>query len=79
MGDSNNNSKITAKVGETVKQEITDVSSVAKAGIGSGAYLYPFRVSIRHGCRITSSYLLISHQGHLLPIHSSQLVEAPCQ
>ena len=44
MADSNSK-KITTRVQETVKEEIRDVSSTAKAGLSSGAYFYPFRVS----------------------------------
>lgn len=41
-----NSKKITTKVEETVKQEIREVANTAKAGVTSGAYLYPFKVSI---------------------------------
>ena len=47
MGDASKDNTVTTKVQETVKEEIRDVASAAKAGARSGAYLYPFRVSNR--------------------------------
>ena len=45
MADASDN-KITTKVQETVKEEIRDVATTAKAGLRSGAYMYPFKVGI---------------------------------